>query len=180
MATIERQDPVNLSQDWGLRFQDYKIDGTPVDFQDLMVAVAENRATTVEKEVSPLTTRIKARNKTLENLGDALGDLTKVQAGFKSDDPGDKRSNIEIKLSSFQTLQRVFGTLDFSNRKMLKYEVEEWIQKVKSKIDALNNEAQSDMTRLQGLVDRRDEAFSTATDLMSTISDTRGNLVRNL
>jgi hypothetical protein len=51
---------------------------------------------------------------------------------------------------------------------------------VKSKIDALNNSAQKDMTRLESLVNRRDEAFSTASDLMSKISDTRSNLIRNL
>ena len=59
-------------------------------------------------------------------------------------------------------------------------EVEEWLQKVKSKIDALNNAGQKDMTRLQSIVDRRDEAFSTASDLMSEISDTRANLIRNM
>jgi hypothetical protein len=51
---------------------------------------------------------------------------------------------------------------------------------VKSKVDGLNNESQTDMTRLQSLVDRRDESFSTATNLMSTVSDTRSNLIRNL
>ena len=63
---------------------------------------------------------------------------------------------------------------------MLKREVEEWIQKCKSKIDGLNNQSQTDMSRLQSLVDRRDESFTTASNLMSAISDTRGNLIRNL
>ena len=43
-----------------------------------------------------------------------------------------------------------------------------------------NNESQKDMSRLQSLVDRRDESFSTASDLMSKISDTRSNLISNL
>ena len=51
---------------------------------------------------------------------------------------------------------------------------------VQKKIDGLNNAAQTDMTRLQSLVDRRDESYSTATNLMSAISDTRSNLIRNL
>ena len=51
---------------------------------------------------------------------------------------------------------------------------------MKNKIDALNNEGQKDMTRLQSLVDRRDEAFSTASTLMNSVSDTRSNLIRNL
>ena len=74
----------------------------------------------------------------------------------------------------------MFGTLDFDNRKMTKYEVEEWLQKVKSKIDALNNESEKDMSRLESLVDRRDESYSTASDLMSKVSDARSTLIGNL
>ena len=58
MATIERRDPVQLSQSWGATFSDYKVGGQQVDFQDLMVAIAQNRAVTVEGEVAPLSTRI--------------------------------------------------------------------------------------------------------------------------
>jgi hypothetical protein len=36
------------------------------------------------------------------------------------------------------------------------------------------------MSRLQSLVDRRDESYSTATNLMTHVSDTRSNLIRNL
>jgi uncharacterized coiled-coil DUF342 family protein len=63
---------------------------------------------------------------------------------------------------------------------MTKYEVEEWLQKVKSKIDALNNESEKDMSRLESLVDRRDESYSTASDLMSKVSDARSTLIGNL
>ena len=63
---------------------------------------------------------------------------------------------------------------------MTKYEVEEWLQRVKSKIDSLNNQSEKDMSRLQSLVDRRDEAFTTASNLMSEISDTRGNTISNM
>ncbi len=54
------------------------------------------------------------------------------------------------------------------------------LSRVKSEIDGLNNEAQADMTRLQSLVDRRDESYSTATNLMTSISDTRANVIRNM
>ena len=54
------------------------------------------------------------------------------------------------------------------------------MQLVKSKIDSCNNQSQTDMTRLQSLVDRRDQAFTTATELMTNVSDTRGNLISNI
>lgn len=178
MANIETVG-ITLSQTWGASFGDYKLDGKPIDFQDIMIAISENRATTVEGEVKPLSTRITTRNETLETLGNVLADLTKLQAQFDSDADGDDREG-SLQQTSKDALLQIFGSLDWDNLKMTKYEVEEWLQKVKSKIDALNNEAQKDMTRLQSLVDRRDEAFSTASDLMSKIGDTRSNVIRNM
>ena len=170
---------VALSQSWGVQFGDFFLDGKHLDFQDVLIAIAERRATSVEKEVTPLSTKIQARNKVLEDLGNVLADLTKLQAQFSSDAKGSDRSGT-LQQTSKDILIAVFGTLDWSDLKMTKYEVEEWLQKVKSKIDALNNEAQKDMTRLESLVNRRDEAFSTASDLMSKISDTRSNAIRNM
>ena len=170
---------VALSQSWGVQFGDFFLDGKHLDFQDVLIAIAERRATSVEKEVTPLSTKIQARNKVLEDLGNVLADLTKLQAQFSSDAKGSDRSGT-LQQTSKDILIAVFGTLDWSGLKMTTYGVEEWRQKVKSEIDALNNEAQKDMTRLESLVNRRDEAFSTASDLMSKVGDTRSNLIRNL
>jgi len=178
MSTIT-SNAVALSQTWGATFSDYTIDSENVDFQDLMVIVAEKRATTVEGEVTPLSTRIRIRNATLDELGNCLADLTSLQAQFESDAKGWDRAGY-AKQSTKDSLEKIFGSLNWSDLHMAKCEVEEWIQKVKSKIDGLNNEAQTDMSRLQSLVDRRDESFSAASNLMSAISDTRGNLIRNL
>ena len=176
MATITL-DNVKLSESWGVTFGDYYYGADQTDFQDLMVKISEKRATTVEGEVAPLTTRIKARNDYLEELGNALADLTRLQAAFKSDDEGTAQRET-MKNSTYNTIYKLQGS--YPTKKEYKQWVEYYLKLVKSKIDALNNEAQKDMTRLQSLVDRRDESFSTATTLMSAISDTRSNLIRNL
>lgn len=178
MGTIA-SNQVKLSMDWGVNGIDYAYNSTPCDFQDLLVAISINRATSVESEVEPLATRISNRNTTLENLGNVLADLTKLQAKFDSEAEGDARKGTLLQ-TSYEILEEVFVTLDFDNRQMTKYEVEEWLQKVKSKIDALNNESEKDMSRLESLVDRRDESFSTASDLMSKVSDARSTLIGNL
>ena len=61
-----------------------------------------------------------------------------------------------------------------------KASVEGMISILKNMIDGRNNQSQTDMTRLQSLVDRRDQAFSSATELMTNVSDTRGNLIANI
>ena len=170
---------VKLSMDFGVQGVDYVYDSKPCDFQDLLVDISLHRATSVEDEIEPLATRIANRNETLDDLGDVLSDLTKLQAMFDSEAEGDDREGT-LSSTSYDTLVEVFGSLDFDNLTMTKYEVEEWLQKVKSKIDSLNNESEKDMSRLESLVDRRDEAFSTASDLMSKVSNTRSSLISNL
>ena len=178
MANTITSNNVSLSQTWGADFFDYTIDNKAVDFQDLMVAVSEKRAVSVEGEVTPLSTRIRTRNSDLDELGAALADLTKQQAAFKSDAAGDSQSGTWVSVETYNTIHKFFDR--WMTRNEYKCWNEYYIQLVKSKIDGLNNEAQTDMSRLQSLVDRRDESYSTATNLMSAVSDTRANLIRNL
>ena len=190
MATIERQDPVQLSQSWGASFSDYKVRGEQVDFQDLMVAIAQNRAVTVEGEVAPLSARIKNRNKELEQLGDLLAIFTQTQSSYDSEAEGSAVASVrgvteEMIPLACEAYRRKGGnpgtTIGWWNSDgWTKASVEGMLQELKSMIDARNNESQKDMKRLESLVDRRDEAFSTATDLMSEISDTRSTLIGNL
>ena len=179
MSTItEVKVAENLTALWGIDAYEYKVSGNQVDFQDLMIAVSEKRAVTVEGEVVPLTTRIRARNADLELLGKALSELTAAQATLKSDAGGDDHSSYTFSSDVKARVKDLTGYNldDNETKKWLEY----FIQMVKTKIDGLNNESQTDMSRLQSLVDRRDESYSTATNLMTSISDSRSNLIRNL
>ena len=179
-----------------------------MDFQDLLVKFSKNRAVAVEGEVEPLTVRINQRNKRLDELGEVLSELTQKQAEFESDDKGDRDMHTWMTNKTGAVLESL-GYIptyyakesdrpkdneeraDFykagwetddpekqysANKKT----IEGMLSRVKSEIDGLNNEAQTDMTRLQSLVDRRDESYSTATNLMTSVSDTRSNVIRNM
>ncbi len=178
MATIENVKVAdNLTALWGINAYEYKISGNQIDFQDLMVAVSEKRAVSVEGEVQPLTTRIRTRNAWLDELGKALSDLTRMQAAFKPEDGGTAQSET-MNDNTYETIYKLQRT--YPTKKEYKQWVEYYIQLVKTAIDGENNQSQTDMSRLQSLVDRRDESYSTATNLMTAVSDTRSNLIRNL
>ncbi len=168
----------NLTSLWGVKAYEYKIDGAQVDFQDLMIKISEKRAVTVEGEVTPLTTRIRTRNKDLEILGKSLSELSAAQATLKSDAGGNDKSSYTFSDDVKARVKELTG-YNLDNNETKKW-LEYFVQRVKSKIDGLNNESQTDMSRLQSLVDRRDESYSTATNLMTAVSDTRSNLIRNL
>ena len=181
MTDIER---INVGSErlcsWGIVANDYKMNSADLDFQDLIVKVAKNRALTVEGEISPLSTRIRARNKILDQLGEALATLSATQAAFASDSSGDDKKTVSFSAAASQGLAAIGENYSSGDHEVKKKEVERLVQLVKSKIDGYNNQSQTDMTRLQSLVDKRDQSFSTATDLMTNVSDTRGTLIQNL
>jgi predicted nucleic acid-binding Zn-ribbon protein len=208
MASIDMLEIGNISARWGVDAGDYEITlsgSTDVmDFQDLMVKFSKNRAVAVEGEVEPLTVRINQRNKRLDELGEVLSELTKIQTEFESDDTGDRDMHSWMSNKTGEVLEslgyspKYYATKDDrpddedradfykagwqteNSYSANKKTIEGMLSRVKSEIDGLNNEAQTDMTRLQSLVDRRDESYSTATNLMTSISDTRSNVIRNM
>ena len=175
---------------WGTTIYDYQLNGVTTDFQDLMVAVSEHRATAVEAEVGPLSTRMRNRNQELKLLGSLLAIFSETQAKYAHDADGDAMAFVSgvtsemVPLAS-EAYRRKGGTPSTSlswwnNEPWTKHSVEGMVSMLKNMIDERNNAAQTDMTRLQSLVDRRDESFTTATTLMTNISDTRDNAIRNM
>ncbi len=183
---------VGLSRDWGLSFNDYiyedvdmtthKIKRVQVDLQDLMVLVGARRAVVIEGEITPMSVRMRERNKYLSNLGGILAKLTKVQAEYSGDDSGSLTKNISLEDWEYDMLSKISNMIHKSGSGYYasKAEYEGLVQAVKSAMDKENNLAQTDMTRLQSLVDGRDDAYSVTTNNMSAISDTRSNLIQNL
>lgn len=100
-----------------------------------------------------------------EELHDADSDYSYVR-------PDDNEERKDFYIAGWKSDGKVYS----ANKKT----IEGMLSRVKSEIDSLNNAAQADMTRLQSLVDRRDESYSTATNLMTSISDTRANVIRNM
>lgn len=181
MQTIER---VNVGSErlssWGIEANDYRIDGKQVDFQDILVNIAKKRAVAVEGEIAPLSVRIRSRNVLMDALGEALSVLSGAQAAFSSDDGGSKTTSVNFTANTVKALKACGKNYGTGTQTLTKSKVEELVQLVKSKIDSFNNQSQTDMTRLQALVDRRDQSFTSATELMTNVSDTRGNLISNI
>lgn len=161
---------------WGVTVNDYKINGQEIDFETIITEISAGRATTIEGEVEPLNTQVTNRNKELENLGTALAEITGKQSKIKEED----RPSAHITLEDSVT-REVYDSLGLPKGEgyVIEYSrAEQAVQLIKTKMDKLNNDAQSDMTRLQSLVSKRDESFTTATTIMTSVSDTRGNLIK--
>ena len=154
-----------------------------VDFQDLLIKVSEQRAATVEGQIEPMSVRMSTRNRKLDNLGAALSIVADIQAKFTdADDTGNKDSDAKLTAEAKAGLELVGYTGGTVNQTltMNKSTAEYYQQMLKTKLDSLNNASSKDMTRLQSLVDKRDESYSTATSLMQSVADTRANTIKNM
>lgn len=178
----DTRNPNSITSRWGVTAYEYTFDDAQMDFQDLMVEISKHRATAIEGEVQPLATRINNRNKELESWGNILAQLTELQASYPDDDKNKDTKDIpqgNLTTEEWDMLHDLTNA-DPRDNKYFRSECEGAVQAVKSKIDQLNNAAQMDISRLQTLVDRRDESFSTATSLMTEVSETRDNTIRNM
>ena len=188
---------VDLSMNWGLSAIDYvytdydrataRFNTMNVDFQTLMICVGARRAAVVENEIRPMSSRMRTRNNYLSDLSGILAALTTVQSSFSGDDSGSKEKQVTLTDAQFAIFNAINGASGMvyknssdGNYYTTKAKCEGAVQAVKGEMDKENNASQTDMTRLQSLVDSRDDSYSTTTNLMSAISDTRSNLIGNL
>lgn len=177
---------MGLGEKWNINPVEYVMtkDGKTeaVDFQDLMVKIAEQSALVVEQEIQPQSVRIRKRNDKLVSYGRALSDLAAFSAKF---DTGSKDAEASSTISA-DLVNAVKELLNWNNwtagdnKTLRKSQVDQATQIIKTQVDKLNNESQASMTRLQGLVGHRDKRFELATSQMTHISDVRGNLIKGI
>ena len=167
------------------------VDGTvkteKVDFQDLMVNVAEQRAAILEAEVDPLAKRIKARNTKLEQIGMALSELSGVSAEFEDEKELESHEAFgDAAIAIFEEVYKIAGGSAPSDltatgkHTITKSSIDDVTQKLKTWSERLNNDSQLNMSRMQTLVEHRDQSYNTATTMMNHISDARGFTIKSM
>jgi len=107
---------------------------------------------------------IRSRNKTLEDLGTVLADLSKLQSQFKSDASGSalgiEESALPADLSSYDRRMQAATAL-------------------KAKLDALVQDQQEQMIDLQTMVNRRDVAYSTSSNVVRALATSQSGNAQN-
>ena len=176
-----------FNERWNISMLEYEmlVDGKRqmVDFQDLMVNVAENQALAIEQEVQPEATRIQKRTNRLKIVGDAMAELS----AFKFDTKDNSNPSASGKIT--QPTQDILNELTNStwgrgyagnSVTLYKSEVDSGNQYLKSESDKLNNDQQLAMSRLESLVQGRDQNFNMASTLMQHVSEARGSTIKSM
>ena len=170
---------------WNISVVEYQmpVDGknTKVDFQDLMVNVAENQALAIEQEVQPQAIRVKKRTERLKVCGDAMAELSVFKFDTKDDSNPQSKNWSKISDATAKILKELTGNpwSASSSTRLYKSDVDSGNQFLKSESDKLNNQQQLSMSRLESLVQSRDQNFNMASTLMTHVSETRGNTIKS-
>ena len=162
----------------GISAYDYRRNDEQVDLQDLLTDVTVGRARAVEAEIKPLSDIMRHRNKKLDQYGELLAKLNKVQTSFKAADEKepDKKTIVPLTSDEMKLLEEISHRTVISQYPS-KPETEEYIQLVKSAIDGMSNRTQTDMTRLQALVEKRDQTYTKAAEFLKDIVDSRSKAI---
>lgn len=170
---------------WGVTPVEYLFDSAganQVDFQDLMVSVTERQALAIEKEVKPESVRVQKRTKRLKVCGDGMAELTAFKFKTESDEPNPAATNPgKISEETAALVEELAGRKILTAGSQVsphKDEVDSANQYIRTESDRLNNVQQLAMSRLETLVQGRDQNFSTAATLMNHVSETRGSTIR--
>ena len=175
---------------------DSAVNGMPLTIEDLVTLLAVKRANILEKEITPMAKIIEARNERIEDLGTLLASIAATQSKLEAQEEGEDKSKdckglcyylklyfTDTELSEANLLSWCNSHNDIndncSSKKSDGY-IASANQLVKAKIDSLNNDAQSDLSRMDNLVSKRDEAYTLSTDLLSRFSDGRSSILNNM
>ena len=175
---------------------DTGVNGMPLTVEDLVTLLAVKRANILEREITPMASIIDARNKRIEDLGTLLASVAQTQSKLESQEEGDDDSfackGLCYYLKKYFTEDelREANLLDWCNSHNTESDncsskksdgyIASANQLIKAKIDSLNNDAQSDLSRMDNLVSKRDEAYTLSTDLLSKFSDGRSSILNNM
>ncbi|CUJ61755.1 hypothetical protein [Achromobacter dolens] len=183
------------------------IDISGMDLETALMAVQNERVKLLDAQLQNQIKEVQGRNEQIAKLNEAMNSLNALAGLFKSGKDGatkmqdgdipdwnkagtanDNRYNqmrdamwkamgdagMDLNTDKYQ-LQ-----VDGGISKVTKGSLDTAIQAIKNKVDALSNTQQMDMTRLQGMTNKRNEAFDVMTNFLKKMQDSRSSIIGNM
>lgn len=179
-----------------------------VDLGTLMMMINLETTKNLDQQIALKLEEMQARNDLISTYTELMSACRKLKAEGKDDGYGNKASDnydtqgkkavpitingVTKNLCGPDSWCEELGLADdwidiISERDDSKDSEDEWdskwdanIELISSKIDLLNNDSQMDNIELQNLLDKRNNAFEMATQVMNTNNDSVESTVRNL
>lgn len=177
--------PVNANAMSGI----VPIDISGMDLETALMAVQSQRAQMLESQLADQIKEVQSRNDKVSKFNRVLSELNIATSSLKNDaKSGDKVSDSWVKdhganlatalTDAGLTLKGLALAGELKN--ITKGQLESAINTLKGEIDTLNNSQQMDMLRLQGLTNKRNEAFDVMSNFIKKMQDSRSSIIGNM
>ena len=169
---------------YGVPQASYTVDGDAgKDYSAALTAAALKQSTSIEAAASSYASIVKARARKVEDLGQVMAHLSEAFANLKVKDaaPGDT-ATVSNGAWVNGTASKYGITLIFQENtaNMTRKNIMKGQNEVQYAIDTEDNNLQQDMVALQGLLSKRDNAFSSASRIVRKSDDAASSVIHNI
>ena len=180
-------DPYEGSKVYGVPVAEYTVNGVKgCSFMEAVAFGALRQSHGIEQVSLALEEVVKLRQKKASDLGDALASIVEILATMPNDVDPDKTSttSVSAKLVEANRVLEVYDIPPMVTQGKPGAEVVTYSEcytkqnDVQVEVDTANNDLQQDMVMMQGLVTKRDNAFSIANKLVDRTNRTAQGTIR--
>jgi len=191
MSNQIETNPIAGFQVYGVQMVEYTSEGISGRDYGTATAIASfANATAIEKETSAYAEVLRARQKKLTDLSDAMAIIAECIARLPTKKPKSDDMVASDSLPRAKSLMERYGlSLTVTEIPMpsagtvylaRRDDLENARANVEYAMDMENNDMQQDMITLQGLISKRDNSYSTASKILKKYNDTGKSMVNNV
>lgn len=173
---------------YGVRQYEYTVGDVPhQDYIAALTVASFKQSVAIESTASAYAEVVRERERKVTDLGEVLSALAKAIASMdpKSQNP-DKRSELSTELADAHSLAGKYGLAfswsQYKDGKMsITYRDATKAQNdIQYAMDTEDNNLKQDMVALQGLISKRDNAYSNAAKVVTKASNTSSGTIHNM
>lgn len=184
MANLVTENAISGLTVYGVQQVQYTVDGmSGQDFATALTVAAFRQSTAIEDSASSFAAVVRLRQKKVDDLGEALAVLAKALSSMTTDDesPSDK-SDADSALSSAASTVAGYGitSMKVSENKITRGDAMKAQNDIQYALDMEDNQLQQDTVSLQGLLTKRDNAFSTASKIVKKALNASASTIENI
>lgn len=169
---------------YGIPAVEYSVGGTEgCGFAEAVAFGALQSSHAIESSALAVTEVVKVRQRKCSDIGDALATIGEAVASIKDTTDIDEESSIDIEKlrKAKETLARYGIDLPLTEKGQITYQTGYRKQnEVQLALDRENNDLQMNMTTLQGLLNKRDNAFTVSSKVVKKVNKTAISTIRSI
>ena len=182
-------DPYEGSKVYGVPVAEYKVNGVEgCSFMEAVAFGALRQSHGIEQVSLAMEEVVKLRQKKASDLGDALASILEVMGTMPEEMDPDKTSTTSVS-AKLVAANRILEEYDIKPMELKGDKGAEVVtyrecytkqNDVQVAVDTANNDLQQDMVMMQGLITKRDNAFSVTNKIVSRTNKTAQSTIRSI